>query len=53
VVSIALSTVVYPMFGHKFSLADNAWITVIFTIASIVRSYLVRRPFNRLHSARA
>lgn len=52
VMSIALSMVVYPMFGHAFTLAQNFWITIIFTIASIGRSYAVRRWANRrIHAA--
>jgi len=47
-VSMGLSMVVYPLFGHSFSLAQNLWITVIFTVASVVRGYLVRRLFNSL-----
>jgi hypothetical protein len=51
-VSIVLSLIVYPMFGHSFTLAQNIGITVIFTVASIVRSYVVRRWFNaRIHEA--
>ena len=52
VISVALSLVVYPLFGHAFTLAQNVWITIIFTVASIVRSYCVRRWFNAaLHRA--
>lgn len=47
-VSMAASLVVYPWFGHAFSLAQNAGITVIFTVLSIVRGYCVRRAFNWL-----
>ena len=46
-VSVALSLVVYPLFGHAFTLSENIGITIIFTVASIVRGYLVRRAFNR------
>lgn len=49
IVSMALCFVVYPMFGHAFTFAQNFWITAIFTVASIIRSYVVRRVFNRLH----
>lgn len=48
VVSMLISMVVYPMHGHAFSLAQNASITVIFTVVSILRSYWVRRFFNWL-----
>lgn len=46
IISMGLSLIVYPMFGHSFTLAQNFWITVIFTVASIARSYAVRRWFN-------
>ena len=45
-VSLALAAVVYPLFGHAFTLAQNVGITCIFTVASIARSYAVRRWFN-------
>lgn len=52
ILSIALSFVVYPLFGAHFTLAQNAGITAIFTIASIARGYIVRRYFNdRIHRA--
>lgn len=49
VVSVMSAMVVYPLFGHAFTLTQNIGITIIFTVLSIVRSYLVRRAFNRLH----
>lgn len=52
VVSIILAHIVYPLFGHSFSFMENVWITLIFTVASIIRSYVVRRAFNRLHRMR-
>ena len=52
VISVLLSLVAYPAFGHAFTLAQNIGITVIFTVASILRSYVVRRWFNAaLHRA--
>lgn len=52
VISMALATVIYPMFGAKFTMAQNFWITAIFTVASIVRGYAVRRWANaRIHAA--
>jgi len=48
--SLGLSTVVYPAFGHTFTLIQNFWIVTIFTVASVIRGYAVRRFFNyRLH----
>jgi hypothetical protein len=47
---MAIQAVVLPAFGHHITLAQNFWITCIFTVASVVRGYFVRRLFNRLHS---
>jgi len=52
VLSIVASIIVYPLFGAYFTMAQNFWITVIFTILSIARGYAVRRWFNaRIHAA--
>ena len=47
VVSVAITAVVMPAYGHAVTLADNLQITAIFTVASIARGYAVRRAFNR------
>ena len=41
------SIIVYPMYGHSFSLMENINIALIFTFASIVRGYAMRRLFAR------
>ncbi|CAB4135055.1 hypothetical protein UFOVP275_60 [uncultured Caudovirales phage] len=46
VVSLLLTALVFPAYGHSVSLADNLQITAIFTVASILRGYFVRRWFN-------
>lgn len=51
--SIAASFVVYPLFGHSFTLSQNIGITIIFTVLSIARGYGVRRFFNWLWRAAA
>jgi high-affinity Fe2+/Pb2+ permease len=53
IVSMALSLFVYPLHGHSFTLAQNASITVIFTVASVLRGYGVRRFFNWLWRAQS
>lgn len=45
-ISLVLAVLVYPLFGHAFTLTQNLGITCIFTVASIVRGYAVRRWFN-------
>lgn len=47
VVSLLLTAAVMPAFGYPTTWAHDFWITVIFTVASIVRGYCVRRAFNR------
>ena len=49
-ISMILTAVVLPAYGHHVSLGDNLQITGIFTVTSIARGYLVRRWFNRLSS---
>jgi hypothetical protein len=45
VVSVIITALVMPAYGHQVTLADNIQITMIFTVASIVRGYAVRRLF--------
>jgi hypothetical protein len=47
VVSVIITELVMPAYGHQVTLADNIQITLIFTVASIVRGYVVRRLFVR------
>lgn len=47
VVSLAITAVVMPAYGHHVTLGQNLQITAIFTVASVARGYLVRRAFNR------
>lgn len=48
VVSLMLISLVLPAFGYHSTPAHNFWITVIFTVASVVRGYCVRRFFEAL-----
>ena len=43
---IVLNLTILPIFGYPVSLSDSLWISVIFTIVSIIRSYVIRRWFN-------
>ena len=47
-VAIATQAAVFPLFGIQASATDHVSIAAIFTAVSIVRSYLLRRAFNRL-----
>lgn len=48
-VSVVLVNVVLPFYGFKVSYAQSIEITVIFTVASVLRGYFIRRFFNFLH----
>lgn len=45
--------VITPLFNIQVPVSTNAFICAIFTLVSVVRSYLWRRAFNYLHTPRA
>ena len=47
-VSVAANYIVLPWFGFHVSAGQAIGIGVIFTAISLVRSYLLRRWFNRM-----
>lgn len=46
IIGVVLNLTILPIFGYPVSLSDSLWISVIFTIVSIIRSYIIRRWFN-------
>lgn len=51
VIALVTQLLVFPMFGINISIGDQLGISVIFTVVSIVRGYVIRRWFNaRLHA---
>jgi hypothetical protein len=47
VVSVLITAVLLPAMGHAVTLTENILMTTVFTVASIARSYLLRRAFNK------
>lgn len=47
-VSFIIQLIIYPAMNIPVRLEQNIIITLIFTIASILRGYIVRRCFNKL-----
>lgn len=47
VVSLMLTALLLPAYGHAVTWGQNLQITAIFTVASVIRGYLVRRAFVR------
>ena len=45
-ISFIANMLVLPLFGYNINLTDSLLISIIFTIISIVRGYVVRRWFN-------
>ena len=52
-VALLTQIIIFPLFGLQVSLGDNLAIGALFTLASIARSYTLRRIFEaiRAHGA--
>ena len=49
-INFGANLIILPMVGFNISLGDNLYIGFLYTIISVVRSYIVRRWFNdKLH----
>ena len=47
-VAVITQMLVFPLFGLAVTVTENLLIGLIFTVVSIVRSYLLRRGFEAL-----
>ena len=47
-VSVLANVLILPLFGYNVTIGDSFAIGLAFTVASLVRSYVLRRIFNRL-----
>lgn len=50
VVATITNQIVLPLFGIAITLTKNMEITVVFTVVSLIRSYMLRRFFNSVKS---
>lgn len=48
-IAVGAQMVIFPWFGVNLPVSDNLLIGLLFTVVSLVRSYALRRLFNRLH----
>lgn len=48
-INFLLNMLVFPLFGWHITAAQNFALGVIYTVISILRSYTLRRAFNRWH----
>ena len=47
-VALLSQIIIFPIFGIKVTIRDNVLIGLFFTVVSIIRSYALRRIFNKL-----
>lgn len=48
-INLIANLMVLPIFGFYPTVSDAFGMGVIFTVISLIRSYLLRRLFNKLH----
>lgn len=48
-VAVLAQLAIFPSFGIYVAFSDNLIIGAFFTVVSLIRSYVLRRLFNRLH----
>lgn len=48
VIGVITQILVFPFYGLKISVMANISLTLIFSLTSFVRSYILRRVFNRM-----
>lgn len=48
-ISMTANFLIFPLFGWEISLSQNLTLGVIYTGISFIRSYLLRRFYNRRH----
>lgn len=46
--SFVIQLILYPYLGIKVTLNENLIITFVFFVVSFIRSYVIRRIFNKL-----
>ena len=49
-VAMGTQLLIFPLLGINIPLSSNVIIVIIFSVVSIIRSYVLRRFFNLLHS---
>lgn len=48
IIGVLTQIVIFPLYGFKASVMANISITLIFSLTGFIRSYTVRRIFNRI-----
>ena len=45
-IGVILNLTVLPLFDYNITVVDSLWVSLIFTVVSVIRGYLIRRYFN-------
>ena len=45
-IGVILNLTVLPLFDYNITVVDSLWVSLIFTVVSIIRGYIIRRWFN-------
>jgi hypothetical protein len=52
-IALLMQIIVFPLFGLRVSLGDNLAISGVFSLASVARSYVLRRAFEAVRTRSA
>ena len=45
-IGVILNLTILPLFDYNITVIDSLWVSLIFTVVSIIRGYVIRRFFN-------
>ena len=45
-IGVILNMLVLPLFDYNITVIDSLWVSLIFTVVSVIRGYVIRRWFN-------
>ena len=45
-IGVILNLTVLPLFDYNITVVDSLWVSLIFTVVSVIRGYIIRRWFN-------
>ena len=45
-IGVILNLTILPFFDYNITVVDSLWVSLIFTVVSVVRGYVIRRWFN-------
>ena len=47
-IGVILNLTILPLFDYNITVVDSLWVSLIFTVISVVRGYLIRRFFDKM-----